>query len=147
MNVVTHLHVTDESTVANALSAAGFEPSQDGPMLAILDAPVATADVTDVLADWIIAARDAIGRGVDVVTVLADDHLDGDDVGKVTVGNGLIGASRSYAFEGEREGLVANVVIGPVDTALTTARWVLEACTVSGQVLLTGSQGHGRQRP
>lgn len=147
MNIVTHLRATDDRAMATALATAGLAPGDDGPLVAVLDAAIEPADVTDVLFEWITAARDAIGRGADVVTLVTDDHLDGQDVAKITVGNGLIGATRSYAFEGERDGLVANLVVGPVDQAVATACWLLETRALSGQVLLTGSQFHGRQRP
>ena len=145
--VRTHLRVQDTAAVETALAAADLAAGEDGPLVAILGADVAPEEVADVLAAWIAAARDAMVREVDVVTILADDHLDGDDVGRLSVGHGVIGATRSYGFEGQRAGLVANVVVGPLDTALDTAAWVLSARVLSGQVLLTGDPHHGRQRP
>ncbi len=145
--VTTHLRVQDPDAVAAALAAAALAAGEDGPLVAVLDADVAPEKVADVLAGWIAAARDAMVREVDVVTVLADDHLDGDDVGRLSVGHGVIGASRSWGFEGQRAGLVANVVVGPLDTALETAAWVLSSRALSGQVLLAGDPHHGRQRP
>ncbi len=145
--VTTFLRVDDPATVGSALAAADLAAGESGPLVAVLDAPVAPSEVADVLAAWIAAARGAMRRAVDVVTILDDTHLDGDDVGRLSVGHGLIGASRSYGFEGDRAGLVANVVVGPLATALDTAAWVLGSRTISGQVLLVGDPHHGRQRP
>jgi len=145
--VTTFLRVGDPEQVTAALAGADLAAGDDGPLVAVLDAPVAPDQVADVLAAWIAAARDAMGREVDVVTIIGDDHLDGDDVGRVSVGHGLIGASRSYGFEGDRAGLAANVVVGPLATAPDTTRRVINARTLSGQVLLVGDHHHGRQRP
>lgn len=149
MEVTTHLRVEDEGTTTDALATAGLDPGTGGPLVAVLDAAVDVGAVADVLGAWIAALRGAMERGVDVVTVLGDDHLDGDDVGRLTVGHGVIGGSRSYAFEGQRDGVAANVVVGSPDdpATLDTACWVLRARTLAGQVLLTGTQLHGRQRP
>lgn len=149
MKVSTHLLVDDEAAATNALADHGLEPGDDGPLVAVIDRVVAAGEVADVLGAWIAALRTAMEAGVDVVTVLGDDHLDGDDVGRLTVGHGIIGGSRSYAFEGQRDGVAANVVVGSHDdpATLDTARWVLRARTLAGQVLLTGTQLHGRQRP
>ncbi len=145
--VTTWLRVDDPGEVEAALAAADLAPGDDGPLVAVLDAAVAPDQVASVLADWIAAAREAMEREVDVITTLSDDHFDGDDVGRLSVGHGLVAASRSYGFEGERAGLVANVVVGPTDTALPAAAFLLGAGTTSGQVLLTGDAHHGRQRP
>lgn len=147
MDVVTHLRVHDPAALEAAVADAGLGPGEHGPLLAVLDADVPVSEVTEVLAAWISATRAAAVRGVDVVTVLSDDHLEGDDVGRLSVGHGIIGASRSYAFEGERDDLRANVVMGPPDRALRAARWCLQERLVTGQVLLTGAPLHGRQRP
>ena len=129
------------------LAGADLAAGESGPLVAVLDAPVAPGAVAGVLADWIAAARDAMVRGVDVVTVLPDEYLDGDDVGMLSVGHGLVAASRAYGFEGQRDGLVANVVVGPLGVALDAAAWMLGSRSTSGQVLLVGDAHHGRQRP
>lgn len=149
MKVSTHLLVDDEAAAASALADHGLAPADDGPLVAVIDRDVAAGEVAEVLGTWIAALRSAMEAGVDVVTVLGDDHLEGDDVGRLTVGHGVIGGSRSYAFEGQRDRLAANVVVGRTTgrATLDTARWVLESGTLAGQVLLTGTQLHGRQRP
>jgi hypothetical protein len=145
--VTTHLRVQDPVAVEEALAAADLASGASGPLVAVLDAPVAAEAVAGVLAAWIAASREAMGRGVDVVTVLADTYLDGDDVGRLSVGHGLVAASRAWGFEGERAGLLANVVVGPHPVAFDAAAWLLAARSTSGQVLLVGDAHHGRQRP
>lgn len=145
--VSTFLRVQDPDAVTAGLAAADMAAGDSGPLVVVLDAPVDSSDVADVLAAWIAAARDAMEREVDVVTILDDAHLAGDDVGRLSVGHGLIGASRSYGFEGERLGLVANVVVGPIVVAADVAAWVLSSGALSGQVLLVGDAHHGLQRP
>lgn len=149
MRVTTHLLVDDEAAVLAALADHGLERADDGPLVAVVDHPVAADAVAAVLGRWIAALRPAMAAGVDVVTVLDDAHLDGADVGRMSVGHGVVAGCRAYAFEGRRAGVAANVVVGPVtaDATLRTAAWVLEAGTLAGQVLLTGEQLHGRQRP
>lgn len=145
--VTTWMRVDDPGEVEAALAAADLAPGDEGPLVAVLGAAVAPDQVAEVLAGWISAARDAMERDVDVVTVLSDDHLDGDDVGLLSVGHGVIGAARSWGFEGDRAGLVANVVVGPLDTALPAAAFLLDARSSSGQVLMTGDPRHGLQKP
>lgn len=145
--VTTFLRVTDPARVESALASVDLAAGESGPLVAVMDAPVASGEVAAVLAAWIAEARQAMARAVDVITIMDDAHLAGDDVGRLSVGHGVIGASRSYGFEGDRVGLVANVVVGPLPTALETAAWVLASRALSGQVLLVGDPHHGRQRP
>lgn len=149
--VTTYLRVQDTAGVEAALAASDLAAGESGPLVAVLDADVEAGDVANVLGAWIAAARDAMEREVDVVTILSDDHLEGDDVGRLSVGHGLIGASRSYGFEAQRLGLVANVVVGPAPSkdapSFAAAAFLLGARSTSGQVLLTGDAHHGRQRP
>ncbi len=145
--VTTHLRVQDVDEARAALAAADLAAGDDGPLVAVLDADVGPDQVAAVLGAWIAAARDAMVRQVDVVTILSDDHLDGHDVGRLSVGHGLVGATRAYGFEAERLGLVANVVVGPAPAATEVAAFLLAARHTSGQVVLAGDPHHGRQRP
>ena len=145
--VTVWTRVDAEVDVDAALADAELVAGDDGPLVAVLGEAVAPEEVADVLGRWIAALRDAMDRGVDVVTVVPDDHLEGDDVGRLSVGHGVVAGSRAYGFEGQRDGLVANVVVGPLADALDTARWVLGSGRLSGQVLLVGDAHHGRQRP
>lgn len=145
--VTTWVRVAEPDEVEAALATADLAAGDAGPLVAVLDAEVAPGEVSTVLADWIAAARDAMEREVDLVTILSDDHLDGADVGRLSVGHGVIGATRSWAFEGERAGRLANVVVGPLDTAVEAAAFLLRSGTSSGQVVATGNPRHGLQKP
>lgn len=147
--VTTWLRVDDDGVTAleAALATAGLATGDTGPLVAILDAPVEPGDVADVLASWIGVARAAMVRDADVVTLLSDDHLEGDDVGRLSVGHGLISATRAYGFEGQRAGRRANVVVGPPEDAMEVVAFLLGSGSLSGQVLLAGDPHHGRQRP
>ncbi len=103
----------------------------------------------DALTAWVDAARDAAAFGGDIVTVVADDLLDSDDVAGCAYGHGLVAATRAFAMEREREGAVANVVaVDPsqLDRASSAVAWVLRDRAVSGEVLRAGAPTHGKQR-
>ena len=107
-------------------------------------------DLEDMLTEWVDRARDAAERGGDVVTVVADGLIEGDDPAGAALGHGLVSATRSYAMERERYGSVANVVVTDPDdpgAAAATVAFLLEQRALSGDVLASGAKRHGRQRP
>lgn len=137
--------------VVAALRERGVEVDDQAAALvyAALEAP-ALDDLEDALTDWIDRAREAADRDGDVVTVVADELVEGDDPAGTALGHGLISATRSYAMERERYGSVANVVVAdPEDpaAAAATVAFLLEQRALSGDVLAAGSKRHGRQRP
>lgn len=136
--------------LAGALAAAGVTGADDAASTVYVVAdPVVLDDLEDALAAWIAAARETAARDGDVVTVVADALLDGDDVAGCALGHGLLAATRAYAMERERDGGVGNVVAGdptePGAIAATVA-WLLEQRIPSGELIRAGARTHGRQR-
>lgn len=140
----------DAEALAAPLAAAGFE-ADDAAATAVhvTLSGVVLDELEDALAGWVVHAREAAARDGDVVTVVADHLLDGEDVAGCGLGHGLVAATRAYAMERARAGGVGNVVATATEDlapAVASVVWLLRERALSGEVLRAGARPHGRQR-
>lgn len=140
----------DGQRLASVLRDAGVDVDPNAATLvhATFSAPALDA-LEDALAGWIEAARDVAAFGGDIVTVVGDALLDGDDPAALALAHGLLSATRAYAMERERSGELANLVAadpGALDRAASTVAWLVRERAVSGELLQAGARRHGRQR-
>lgn len=150
MTQPTRVRITGSQAMHDALAGAGIGADETGATAVhvVLTAPD-LADLEDALAAWVHVARQAADRDGDVVTVVADGLLDGDDVAGCALGHGLVAATRAYAMERARSGGAASLVAadpGDLGPAAATVAWLVRERTISGEVLRTGARPHGRQR-
>lgn len=139
----------DAEALRSALEDVGLRSVQDAATavhVALTAPPL--ADLEDALAVWADIARQAAGRDGDVVTVVGDALLDGDDVAGCALGHGLVAARRAYAMERARAGGTGNVVAAGTDiaAAASAVAWLVRERVPSGDVLRAGARSHGRQR-
>lgn len=153
MTQQTRVRVTgpDAAGTVRALAGAGVAVDDEAPTAVhvALAAPT-LEELEDALADWVDVAREAAARDGDVVTIVADALLDGDDVAGCALGHGLVAATRAYAMERERAGGVANLVAADPDDlgrAIAAVAWLVRDRVPSGDVIRAGARAHGRQRP
>lgn len=141
----------DAEALAAVLETAGVDPSGEAGAVVHVTLTAAGVDgLEDALTAWVDAARDAAAFGGDVVTVVGEGLLDGDDAGALALGHGLVSATRAYAMERERSGEVGNVVVARLDAldrAASAVLWLLRDRVLSGEVVQAGTPRHGRQRP
>lgn len=143
----------DAARLSAALTAAGFDVAEDAAtVIHVTLSPPDLDGIEDAITGWAVEARRAAVQDGDVITVLADALIDGEDVAACSAGHGLVSATRAYAMQRERAGDVGNVVVmnpgdhGKLDAAAATVAFLVAQRALSGEVLHTGDRRHGRQR-
>jgi len=139
----------DADRLRPALTDLGLDVDPPGPLIYVRLGGTTMADLEDTLTSWFLDAQAAASDNRDVVTVISDELVDGDDVAGCALGHALISGTRAWAMERNREGNIGNVVVAcpeELTGAAATVAWLIESRAVSGEVLHAGRRRHGRQR-
>lgn len=139
----------DAGRLMGALDAAGVDAvDEDAPLVWVQFTGTELDGLEDALTAWWQAARTAAEAGTDLVTVVADRLVDGEDVAGAALAHGLVAATRAWAMERDFKDGVGNIVVAgdALEGAAHTVRHLVEHRAVSGDVLTTGTPRHGRQR-